>query len=216
MCNCILLDARRLVAMLAFSSCTFLATFALPARAQQPSQEQPAVRVTADHAIEMYVSEDALQALYIRELDTRELGPIELRGGVFYNEDRDLIMLADALAEVGEVDRSRRLVARVGPRMYGAFLSQENQDIFGVGLGGELRYYLGRDRSTSVSLTAYYAPDILTFGQADNVKDVGVRLETELRDGTDIYVGFRSFEFDVLGSDREVDDNMHVGFRRTF
>jgi hypothetical protein len=38
---------------------------------------------------------------------------------------------------------------------------------------------------------------------------------TRLRNGTDVFVGFRAFEID-MPVDREVDDNMHVGFRRTF
>jgi hypothetical protein len=42
-----------------------------------------------------------------------------------------------------------------------------------------------------------------------------VRLMTRLRSGTDVFVGFRVFEID-LPVDREVDDNLHVGLRRSF
>jgi hypothetical protein len=76
-------------------------------------------------------------------------------------------------------------------------------------------YYFNRARTTSVSLSAFYAPDIVTFGTADNVQDVSLRLMTRLRDGTDVFVGIRAFEID-LPIDREVDDNVHVGFRRSF
>jgi hypothetical protein len=41
---------------------------------------------TTDHAIEFYISENALQAQYIRSLNLGGLGPTEVRGGVFYNE----------------------------------------------------------------------------------------------------------------------------------
>jgi hypothetical protein len=188
------------------------------ALAQQPAPrtQQPAPRTSIDHAIEAYISEDALQALYVRAMNSDELGPIDVRAGVFFNEQRDLIGIADALAEVGDPQPTQRLVFKVGPRMFGAFLNEEDEDIFGVGVGGEARYYFNRSRTTSVALNAYYAPDILTFGAADNVQDVSVRLETELRDGTDVYIGYREFEIDVRGGDREVDDNIHVGFRRRF
>ena len=172
---------------------------------------------TTDHAVEFYVSDDALQALYVRNLDLGEVGPTQARGGFFYNEDRDLIATGDLLVDVGEeVDTPRRFEIRVGTRVYGAFLAPEDQDVFGVGLGGEAQYFLGSNRATSITLGLFYAPDIVTFGQADNIKDVTLRLMTRLRSGMDIFVGFRTFEIDIQPTDREVDDNLHVGIRFAF
>ena len=170
---------------------------------------------TTDHAIELYLSDDALQAQYVRTLDLGDFGPTEIRGGFFYNEDRDLIGIGDLLAFVGDDVGVRSLELRVGTRVYGAFLAPENQDIFGVGLGGEAQYFLNSSRTTSVTLALFYAPDIVTFGAADDVKDVSLRFMTRLRNGTDVFVGYRSFEID-LPIDREVDDNLHVGLRRSF
>ena len=50
---------------------------------------------TIDHAIELYISDDALQAQYVRSLNLGDLGPTQVRAGFFYNEDRDLIGIAD-------------------------------------------------------------------------------------------------------------------------
>ena len=187
-----------------------------PALAQRNDGPDGNQRVrTIDHAIEAYISNDALQALYVRMLDLGELGPTQVRGGFFYNEDRDLVGMADLLMDVGDEVDVRRLAVRVGGRAYGAFLAPEDQDVFGMGLGGEAEYFLNRARSVSVKLSLFYSPDIITFGQADNITDVSARLMTRLRDGTDIFVGYRSFEFD-MPVDREVDDNLHIGFRRSF
>ena len=183
-----------------------------PALAQQQGDNRVS---TLDHAVEMYISDDALQARYVRTLDLGELGPTEVRGGFFYNEDRDLIVSGDLLTSVGDEIDARRFEVRVGTRVYGAFLALEDQDVFGVGLGGEAQYFFNRSRSTSVQLSVFYSPDIVTFGTADNIKDASLRLITRLRDGTDVFDGFRSFEIDV-DPDREVDDNMHIGFRRSF
>jgi hypothetical protein len=177
----------------------------------------PGDRVTTiDHAVEFYISDDALQAEYVRTLDLGELGPTQVRGGFFYNEDGDLIGIGDLLANVGDDVGVRDLELRVGTRVYGAFLAPEDEDVFGVGLGVEAQYFLNQSRSTSVTLALFYSPDIVTFGQADNVKDASLRLMTRLRNGTDVFVGFRMFEIDMAPEDREVDDNMHVGFRRSF
>ncbi len=188
-----------------------------PAVAQQRDGQSADDRVTTiDHAIELYISDDAMQARYVRTLDLGDLGPTEVRGGVFYNEDRDLIGTADFLAFVGDEVGVRDLEVRVGTRVYGAFLAPEDQDIFGVGLGGEAQYFFNSARTASVTLSAFYSPDIVTFGSADNVKDASLRFMARLRNGTDVFVGFRSFEIDLAPEDREVDDNMHVGFRRSF
>ena len=188
-----------------------------PLAAQQGAGRPDADRAAnIDHAVEFYISDDALQAQYVRILDLGDFGPTEVRGGFFYNEDRDLIGVGDLLAFVGDEVGVRSLELKVGTRVYGAFLAPEDQDIFGIGLGGEAQYFLNRARTTSVTLTLFYSPDIATFGAADNVKDVSLRLMTRLRNGTDVFVGVRSFEFDLNVEDREVDDNLHVGFRRSF
>ena len=171
---------------------------------------------TTDHAVEFYVSDDALQAQYVRMLDLGELGETQVRGGFFYNEDRDLIGTGDLLLSVGDDVGVRDLEVRVGTRVYGAFLAPEDQDLFGVSLGGEAQYFLNSARTTSVTLGVFYAPDIATFGTADNVKDMSLRIMARLRNGTDVFAGFRMFEIDMEPEDREVDDNMHVGFRRSF
>jgi hypothetical protein len=178
------------------------------AQGQQPASER--------HSLEAQVSQDAIQAFYIRDASISQVGTTEIAGGVFFNEDRDLIMMASAIADIGSPSSARRFNVRVGPRAYGAFLNGENEDIFGIALGGEARYYLGADRGSAIMLSAFYAPDILVFGSADNVTDVSLRFETRLRQDTTIFVGYRSFEFALPTVDRDVDDNVHIGFRHTF
>ena len=178
------------------------------------AQQQQATE-TARQGFEGYVSEDALQVLYVRDMDVGELGRNDVRGGFFINEDRDLIGLADMLVDVGEPGRRPYWSLQVGPRVYGALLTIENSDIFAVALGGKLSYSIGPGRRTSASVSAFYAPDIITFGIADNVQDVTIQLETQLTDATRVFVGYRMLEFD-LPTDREVDDGVHVGVRHTF
>lgn len=186
---------------------------ALPSAAQPADGTQQAAPI--DHAIELYISNDALQAQYVRMIDLGDLGPTEVRGGFFYNESRDLVGTGDLLASVGDEVNVRSLELRVGTRVYGAFLAPEDEDVFSVALGAEAEYYFNTARTTSVTLGLFYAPDIITFGSADNVKDATLRFMTNLRDGTEVFFGFRMLEID-LPIDREVDDNMHIGFRRSF
>jgi YfaZ precursor len=194
---------------------------ALAAAPALQAQEAPAPggtgAATGDHAIEVYISEDAFQAQYLRDVRVTQLGATVVRAGVFYNEDRDLIAIGDLLAEVGGPEVQRRVQWRIGTRVYGAFLNIEDQDVFGIGIGGEAQYFLGRNRNASILLGAYYSPDILTFGLANNVGDATLRIQFRLSEGTDVFAGFRSFKIDTTtGGDRDVDDNLHVGFLREF
>jgi hypothetical protein len=190
---------------------------AAPTLAQQPVVAEGAERVDAvDRSIEAYVSDDSFQAQYVQELRIEGFGPVEARGGVFYNESRDLIAVVDGLLDIGDQADRRRIEVAVGTRLYGAFLNAENEDTFAVGFGGEAAFYFTRDQRTSVQLIAFYAPDILTFGIANNVQDVALRLQTRIRDATDIFVGYRSLEIQTTLGDREVDDNVHIGFGRRF
>jgi hypothetical protein len=189
---------------------------ALAAAGSLFAQDAARRRVTTiDHAIEFYISNDAIEAQYVRMLDLGELGPTEVRGGFLYNEERDLVAIADLLADVGDEIDARGLELRVGTRVYGAFLAPEDQDVFSVGLGGEAQYFLGSRRNASVTLGLFYGPDIATFGTADHVMDLSLRLMTRMRNGTDVFVGYRSLEFGVDPT-RDVDDNLHLGFRRSF
>lgn len=198
---------------------------ATAAGAQPPGGAGPAQRAaervderveTIDHSIEAYISENALQIQYIRDLQIEGFGPVEARGGVFYNETRDLIAVADMLVDIGDQGDRRRIEVNVGTRLYGAFLNAENEDTFAVGFGGEAQYFLTRDERMSIKLSAFYGPDILTFGIADNIEDVGLRLQMRARQGTDIFVGYRALEIETINGDREVDDHLHIGFRRSF
>jgi hypothetical protein len=171
---------------------------------------------TIDHAVEGYVSNIALQMQYVREFGVEGLGPVEARAGALYTEQRDLIGMGDLLAYLGDQAERRLIDVSVGTRVYAAFLNEENEDTFGIGFGGEAEWFFSRDRRTSLKASAYYTPDILTFGIADNATDWSVRLLTRIRENTDVFVGYRSLQFETRVGDREVDDHLHVGFRRVF
>jgi len=193
----------------------FVASLAAPS-AHAQGDDAPAAVDPSERWLEGYLSEDAFQMQYGWRMNVDRIGALQARVGMFYNEARDLIAIGDLLTPIGDRVDVRRLQVRVGTRAYAAFLSQEDQDIFGLGVGGEAEYFLGRDSRTSVKLSLYYAPDIITFGFADNIYDVSMRLQTRIRGGTDLFVGYRLLEIDTQLDDRKVDDNIHLGFRHRF
>ena len=173
-------------------------------------------RTRPDHGIEVYISQDALQALYTRRMNIGELGMVDIHAGAFFNEDRDLVGIADALTDVADTGRFPRWSFQVGPRTYAIMLSNENQDIFGIGLGGRASYTLGKKQSLSIQLAGFYAPDILTFGEANNVSELSSRIELAFNPNLSGFVGYRIFNVGLLGEDKRVDDGIQIGFRRNF
>lgn len=191
---------------------TTIGTLSFPVFAQ-PDDPVP---TPPGHEIEVYLAENALQAMYTTELDVGELGMNEIRAGFLLSEGRDIVLIGDMLVDVGQRPERPRWALDVGPRVYGALLNVENQDIFAVAVGGRLSYLFRQNGTTTMSVSAFYAPDMTTFGNADNVVDASIRFETQLTAATRIFVGYRSFEFDLLDATRKIDDDVHIGFRRRF
>ena len=89
-------------------------------------------------------------------------------------------------------------------------------DVFSVAVGAEIRYELLRRQGIAVTLQGAYAPDILTFGSADNLLDLTGRIELPLTNSVIGYAGYRMLEFDLLTGSREVEESAHVGIRYLF
>jgi hypothetical protein len=202
------------IAVATLVSLAAAACFSWPASAQDGEARARA----SGRAIEGYVSDDALQAQYVWGIDTDKLGELEGRAGLFYDDADDLILSGDLLALIGgeRAQRDPGLHFRAGTRMYAAWLDPEDEDVFSVGLGGEAEYTFGRDRMFGVVLSAFYAPDIFTFGHTNNIVDATLRFEAEIASGTGLFVGYRSLEFDTDFGDRDLDENLQVGIRHTF
>lgn len=177
-------------------------------------QGQAAGAPTEVQAAGGYISEDAIELTYKRDVVVNQIGATELAGGVFFNEARDLIITATGLSRIGAAD-FRRFVIHGGARMYASFLHTEDDDVFSVAVGGSARYYFGQQAGSSIVLSAFYGPDILTFGSADGIRDVSLRFEIGLQSQTSVFVGYRVLEFDLV-EDREVDDGLHIGARYRF
>jgi hypothetical protein len=166
---------------------------------------------------EIAVSEESVQLRYERPRmqpgNNIEAG--QLGFGLFLNEDRDIVASANYYVEATRL-RMNRLNILVGPVAYAALLSEENTDVFALGLGAEARYQLLRNPEVTIVGRAVYAPDILTFGSADNVWDVIARAEIPITNRVTGFGGFRLFEIDLVEGKTELEESIHFGLRYRF
>ena len=203
-----------------------LAAFAALASSAALAQDERAADKVADRvhsvnqSIEAYVSGKTIDVQYGRELRIEDFGVVQAGAGILYSEQRDLVGVFDALWYIGDQARQREIEVSVGTRVFAAFLNQENEDTLGVGFGGEAEWFFNQKRRSSLRLSAFYAPDILTFGIANNIRDYALDLQTRIGNSTFAFVGFRHLEVDTVkeavSGNRNLDNELHIGFRRSF
>ena len=151
---------------------------------------------------ELSLSDDTLQFRYIDSGNVIDAGRgSQVSGTLFLSEARDIVLSGDILfpAQLGY----DRLQILFGPRFYAALLEDENTDVMAASLGAEVRFELDRSSGLAISGQAYYSPDILTFGSANNLTDLSARAEIRLQPRLTVFVGMRWFEFELTENDEE-------------
>jgi hypothetical protein len=180
-----------------------------------PAQSHAQQVRTPGSSGEIALSEESVQLRYVRPRRQGNIEAAQLGFGLFLNEERDIVASSNYYVEASRL-RFNRLTILVGPVAYAALLSEENTDIFALGLGAEARFRLLRDPEVTIVGRAVYAPDILTFGSADNVWDVIGRAEIPITDRVTGFGGFRLFEIDLVQGKTELEESVHLGLRYLF
>ena len=169
-----------------------------------------------DSAGEISLSDESVQLRYIR---SQESGisddPSELGFGLFWTENRDFVVTGSYYVETSRL-RFDRLTLLAGPVAYAAMLNTENTDVFSLALGAEARFEFLRRLELDLVGRAAYAPDILTFGSADQLWDITARAELPLTDRITGFGGYRLFEIDLLQGTNELEESIHLGIRYQF
>lgn len=187
---------------------TLLSSIALAAHAQdrEKSDQQSA---------EVALSNETLWLKYVgRDGAIANGGQID--GGFFLSEERDIVLNAAAMFPANlpsQLDVGRRLSLHFGPQVYAALLQEENNDVLAMSLGVEARFVLNRRMGLALSGQAFYAPDILTFGSADNLTDLSARAELQVSPDLTAFGGMRWFEFDLTegGGTRTLQQELFFG-----
>lgn len=189
----------------------FVAIAAL-AGAAQAQQGEPNASIA-----EIALSNDTLQLKYIGSGDIVGVDERSQFSGTFFlSEERDIV-LSGSLLFPADLDLGP-LSILFGPQLYAALLEEENNDVMAVSVGTEVRFLLNRRMRLAVAGHAFYSPDILTFGSADNLTDLGARLEVGVAPQLIVFGGMRWFEFDLTegGGERTLQEELFVGFGYRF
>jgi hypothetical protein len=165
---------------------------------------------------ELALSNDTLQLKYESSGDMVGVDRSRFSGAFFLSEQRDIVLSA-GLAFPTNIELGR-LSLLVGPQVYAALLEDENDDVMSLSVGAQVRYVLNRRMGLALAGHAYYAPDILTFGAADNLTDLSARVELGMAERVTVFGGMRWFEFDLTEGqgERTLQEEVFVGFGYRF
>lgn len=166
---------------------------------------------------EIALSDETLQLRYIGQGSTVGVDESSRFTGTFFlSEDRDIV-LSSALLFPANLDLGA-LTLHFGPQLYAALLEEENNDVMTITVGAEARFLLNRRMGLAIAGHAFYGPDILTFGSADSLTDLGARIEVGVASQVTAFGGMRWFEFDLTeaGGERTLQEELFVGFGYRF
>jgi len=166
--------------------------------------------------IELAVSDDYIQGRYFTNGGILGLENVQGDVGVYFSDGRDLIGNIGVMSKPTQVFIDG-LTFSAGARGYLALLSDPNDDVFGAAPGVEARYALPFEWPIYAVGNIFYAPDILTLGDAEGILDLDARLEAQIVPSAIGFIGYREFRFDSdEGSDTRAASEIQIGGRFTF
>jgi hypothetical protein len=181
---------------------------------EPPVAEQwPGVRI---HQLELEGTESTITVRYLTSGGRIGLEGTELGLGVLVSTDRDIIGSARLLApDLLEAFLPPNVTLRLGGKAMMALLDDPSDEVFSIGPGVEARVALPILEGTPVAGVGevYYAPDILTFGEASRMFEFAGRVEVQFLANTVGFVGYRRLEFDRDTGDDTIVNNVMFGLR---
>jgi hypothetical protein len=178
--------------------------------AAAPALAQQATDLAVERSAELALSDQTVQLRYRAPTDIGGQPRSEVSYAVFLSEDRDIVGSGALL--FGTDLNWGPLQVQLGPQAYAALLSEENNDVFALAVGAQLRYELVHSRGIALVGSAFWSPDVLTFGQADNLTDLMARAEMRFADRLIGFAGYRWFQLDLLDrADKDLQNEVFAG-----
>lgn len=136
---------------------------------------------------------------------------------LFYNEESDFVTQVELL-QSRQASSQNPLTLGVGVKAYAGQIDRNGDEIFGLGIGGEIRYTIAGVMPMSIYLRAFLAPEITSFGETEEISDYLFGFQIEVLPQTTAFIGVRHLEVDSESfQNYEMDDDeFHLGVRLTF
>ena len=170
--------------------------------------------------LDISLGSDTAQIVYLFDSDAQiGIGGSDLGVGVFFNENDDYLLNGSIVVTGNSTGRNRALQLGAGAKLYAGELDIPQEDTVGaVAIGGKVSYVFPSSTPMAITGEIFYAPDITSFGDNENLTEFNIHFDIEIAPTTRFYIGYRNLEVELTDSnvDYELDDSGHVGVRFSF
>jgi predicted porin len=146
-------------------------------------------------------------------------GKSEMYAELMYNDVNSIIGGVGMLVASDEM-KVPGLTIGIGAKALAATIkdapSRKNASV--VALGAQVRYELPAERRVAFAGEYYYAPKIITFGDANRYQQYGVRAEFSISPQMQVYAGYRKTKFVIKNTDADavLINGPHIGVQLSF
>ena len=115
----------------------------------------------------------------------------------------------------GVLDQNGNFEAALGAKAY--FINYADENVQGLGLGGEVNYKLPMNERVQLNGAIYYAPSPLLTDDLDNLTDLTITVSYQLLKNGTVYVNYRNIQADHdYGRDWKIDNGFNLGLQFLF
>ena len=145
-------------------------------------------------------------------------GKSEVYGELMYNDKNSVIGGVGLLVANDEM-KVPGLTIGIGAKALASTIKDSPRtNSSAIALGAQVRYELPAERRVAFSGEGYFAPKIITFGDADRYQQYGARAEFSISSQLQVYAGYRKTWFIVKGTGAQsvLINGPHVGVQLSF
>lgn len=164
--------------------------------------------------LDININDDAARLSYAWPIRNDQL---RVDVGLLSHQDRgELVHIGLHLVDWASTG-ANPLKGGLGGKLFYADTDTVFDDELALGLGGFLKYTFPQYNRFSVSGQAYFAPDVLSWGDSEQFVELEARLSYNVLREADIYLGARyiNMEFEG-GGDFTLDNGLHAGIQLRF
>ena len=144
-------------------------------------------------SLEIGLNDDTARVRYSTAMWGEQYGRAQMEVGALYSSEYDNHLLNAGLLVFNDSWESP-LELGVGGRFY--FADTDADTFGGLALGGQFRFAPLNWRGFGIGAQYFYAPDIVTFSDAENLSEFGARVDYELMPQARVFIAYHNIEAD--------------------
>ena len=167
-------------------------------------------------SVNIGLSNKSFQIGYEQSIRQDDYGVVLANGRLLYNDSKNTKLGSLGLDFVGSPGNIPGLSLGVGSRFY-LGSTDPSTDFTNLAVGLQSSYILPQLQGLGVSGHIYYAPEVFSFQDSDQLVESGIRLTYAILPKATIYIGYQHINLGVKHrKNKTADDSIRIGFIGSF